>query len=1232
MSKSVSYSFLFIALAALLAGLGFRYFLVNTKDYNEYTQEVRKKVDRELEVAEIELTKLEEAVIQNYKKLDFSLLTSNTEKYPIYIFRNSELLFWTDNTYLLSYDQLKNNYSEYTIETPKGLFLVKQKIIVTKYDNMTGVVLIPLASEYKIYNQFLTLGVNPKLFSTSDISLQLNPEGSSYRVYGTGSNLLFALIFPSDYSWQSSQNYTVLFFMIIACVFVFLQARVSMLYFLRQGQVWYAFFTLLSTFIGIRFLMLFLELPNSVLPTILFNARYYASSIVAPSLGDLFLNVLCIFIVSSFLFVHFSELSHMRSIGSRKRKRFGIVIAITLSFAIAFYHFLNLRNLYIHSPQISLDFTRELDFSLLKIIALFIGILTATTYFLLIHILVRFIEWLHVEGKKLILLVSVGILIGWVVSGIYGFSVHANLSDAWIALIHTIYILVVIFVELPRSERSFTYQIFIYIFLGAITTSIMSSYIIYCFEQTRERVAKENFADQLLLENDLQGEFLLNDVVESLPFDPIIKNRLMTSFTTKDIITRKIRKFYLDYYFDKYDIKVHLFNGNGMPYENTMTFDEMYSRYAQPAYSTEYEDIFLVHDLSTNTKRYFAFSEISRSGVKIGKIVLELQLKKIVSNSVYPNLLSDNPYSNYNRWGGRNAWSYSIFKGGEPVYTQGNFVYSKDFLNNFDSVTTFSTSSYKHLLVKENESKKAVVISSVKYPLKSVLTNFSMQFICIVLTMLLLLAVYRLYFRQQPFTFNLTGRIQLYLNLAFFLPTILLSILIVSILNSENKNQTIETYFQKAENVAQNFSTKLTDYVVYKDITKDELLQSLQEIARLTQTEINVFDRDGVLLASSQPTIYDNGLVSSLINPKAMALLIEQKQSKTILSESIGKLDYNSAYVVVNSPATGEIVGVVDVPFFESQRYADEQILEVVSTMLNVFTGIFLLLVVLSFFASRDLTKPLSLVTSRLKRITLSGDNKPLDYKSDDEIGLLVGEYNKMLVKLEESRAALAASEKESAWREMAKQVAHEIKNPLTPMKLTLQHLQRVLANEESPAERSIKSLLTQVDTLSDIATSFSAFAKMPIPKTERFDVSMVLQETLILYKNDGSVRLDAIIDQGEFYINGDAKLMGRILTNLILNGIQAVQEKDPHINVVLEKTNQKSPKTIIIYIRDNGKGIDEETAKKLFIPNFTTKSTGSGIGLSVAKRGIEHAGGRIWFETEPYFGTTFFIELPLVE
>ena len=782
MHKSVSYSFLFIAFAALLASLGFQYFLVNTKDYNEYTQEVRKKVDRELEVAEQELTELEEAVIQNYKKLDFSLITSSQGTYPIYVFRNSELLFWTDNTYLLSYDQLKNNYSEYTIETPKGLFLVKQKIIVTKYDNMTGVVLIPLASEYKIYNQFLTSGFNPKLFATSDISLRLTPEGSSYRVYGKGSNLLFTLTFPSDYSWQSAQNYTVLFFMSIACVFVFLQARLSMLYFLKNGQVWYAFFTLLSTFLGVRFLMLFLELPNSILPTILFNARYYASSLIAPSLGDLFLNVICIFIVSAFLFVHFSELSHMRSIGNRKRKQFGIIIAISLSFAVAFYHFLNIRNLYLHSPQISLDFTRELDFSLLKITALSIGILTATTYFLLVHTLVRFIEWIHIKGKKLILFVSIGVLIGWIVTGIYGFSIHANFSDAWIALIHTAYILVVIFVELPRSERSFTYQIFIYIFLGAITTSIMSSYIIYCFEQNRERVAKENFAEQLLLKNDLQGEFLLNDVVESLPYDPIIKNRLMTSFTTKDIISRKIRKFYLDYYFDKYDIKVHLFNGNGMPYDNTMTFDEMYSRYAQPNYGTEYDDIFLVHDLSTNTKRYFAFSEISRSGVKIGKIVLELQLKKIVSNSVYPNLLSDNPYSNYNRWGGRNAWSYAIFENEIPVFTQGNFVYPKEFLTNFDSTIMFSTSDYEHILIKEGKNK-LVIISSVHYPLKSVLTNFSMQFICIVLTMLLLLVVYRLYFRKQPFTFNLTGRIQLYLNLAFFLPTILLSILIVSILN-----------------------------------------------------------------------------------------------------------------------------------------------------------------------------------------------------------------------------------------------------------------------------------------------------------------------------------------------------------------------------------------------------------------------------------------------------------------
>ena len=237
-----------------------------------------------------------------------------------------------------------------------------------------------------------------------------------------------------------------------------------------------------------------------------------------------------------------------------------------------------------------------------------------------------------------------------------------------------------------------------------------------------------------------------------------------------------------------------------------------------------------------------------------------------------------------------------------------------------------------------------------------------------------------------------------------------------------------------------------------------------------------------------------------------------------------------------------------------------------------------------------------------------------------------------MVRNLEESKHALARGEKESAWREMAQQVAHEIKNPLTPMKLTLQHLQRTLASQSPDtvdrAGRSIATLIEQVDTLSDIATSFSAFAKMPIPKEERFDVAEVLRQTTNLYGTDPTVRLETDIGEKNCPVKGDAQLMSRIFTNLIINGIQSVPEgRQPHIGVSLHRQNGH----VIVTVADNGTGIPDTIQAKVFLPHFSTKATGSGIGLAVAKRGVEHAGGQIWFETAAGKGTTFYVQLPVV-
>jgi two-component system, NtrC family, nitrogen regulation sensor histidine kinase NtrY len=217
----------------------------------------------------------------------------------------------------------------------------------------------------------------------------------------------------------------------------------------------------------------------------------------------------------------------------------------------------------------------------------------------------------------------------------------------------------------------------------------------------------------------------------------------------------------------------------------------------------------------------------------------------------------------------------------------------------------------------------------------------------------------------------------------------------------------------------------------------------------------------------------------------------------------------------------------------------------------------------------------------------------------------------------------------------MAKQVAHEIKNPLTPMKLTLQHLLRLdqegKLDEPDRLRKSLETLIHQVDALSGIASSFSTFAKMPLPKNELMDFKVVLDKVLDLFKNDRRIQLDFRDDSytEKISIMGDDKLFGRVIANLIINGIQAVDtDKRPHIKIWLWMTEQ----AVFLEITDNGKGISPDLKDKIFIPNFSTKSQGSGLGLAIAKSGVETAGGKIWFETELGKGTTFYLTFPLIQ
>jgi nitrogen fixation/metabolism regulation signal transduction histidine kinase len=340
--------------------------------------------------------------------------------------------------------------------------------------------------------------------------------------------------------------------------------------------------------------------------------------------------------------------------------------------------------------------------------------------------------------------------------------------------------------------------------------------------------------------------------------------------------------------------------------------------------------------------------------------------------------------------------------------------------------------------------------------------------------------------------------------------------------------------------------------------------------------------------------------------------------------EHIGEFSYNTVYVALTTPENSSFKGVMSIPFFNSTQQMEQKKISALSIIINVFAMAFILLLVASYFVTKSLTNPLRLIANKLRKVETGNKNEPLHWDSNDELGLLISEYNLMLHKIEESKQIFAKNEKELAWKEMAQQVAHEIKNPLTPMKLKLQHLRRVIDLREVNTLDAIDSLLEQVEALNEIASSFSSFAKMPSPESHRINLSEVCDSAVDLHEGNEDFDLISEIEKNIFVI-GDENLLGRILSNLILNGEQSIpSDRRGQIVVKLQKIGEKA----LLEVKDNGSGIPEEIRDKVFMPNFTTKNTGSGIGLAIAKSGVTQMNGQLWFETDNNLGTSFFIEL----
>jgi len=405
---------------------------------------------------------------------------------------------------------------------------------------------------------------------------------------------------------------------------------------------------------------------------------------------------------------------------------------------------------------------------------------------------------------------------------------------------------------------------------------------------------------------------------------------------------------------------------------------------------------------------------------------------------------------------------------------------------------------------------------------------------------------------------------------------------------------------------------------------------SLSRLANAHKVDISLYRRDGRLLASSAPFLYRKKWKENQLAPTALKAMEEMGFRPVVLDEAVNGLAYKSVYVALPD-GKGDPAFFLQIPYTATDQAMQESVIEFIGALFNFYVFLLLMGGALAIAVANSITRPLAAIGDKLRSFSL-GRNEPLEWGSPDEIGNLVEAYNQMITILEESADKLRRSEREGAWREMAKQVAHEIKNPLTPMKLSIQYLQHAQRSDPERAaaliERVTKTLIEQIDGLAHIASEFSNFAKMPKARNEQLVLNEIVASVYLLFTEhqEPAEEIRLSLPEHPIVAFADKAQLARVLTNLIKNAQQAIPEGRPG-QIGIQLCRQGG--TAVISVTDNGNGIPDEVQARVFQPNFTTKSSGMGLGLAMCKDIIEAAGGRIYFETRAGAGTDFFIELP---
>ena len=1079
-------------------------------------------------------------------------------------------------------------------------------VIVKKYLNLSGIsdriiayALIPVLYKYELETDIL---INYFVHSKSAIKkIYISKERTPYAIQSLNEKPLFYIGRIAHASTPTSDTFTLVLRFAASLIFLLYIHLIAESVVRKKGIIKGVVF-LNSIFILLRIIMLLFPDVFYLNQFELFHPIIYSANKVNPSLGDLLLN--CIFFCWMVIFTWYN-------LGPKKRlptflKGKGILaagIVALLLFVVSTFGLAGIVRSLVANSTISFDVTNFFSLSFYTVIGFVVLALLLLSYYYFTRLLFRFI---FPAFKKLPNLI-------YFIIALSGLIFISFLSSHALVLFYIPVLGWLIIYTLLFSQEQFIINRFKITIAGVLfwifIFSVSLSAIILKENQKKEIENRKTIAETQHEKTEPSQEKTLSIALAYLDQDFLSNNykRFLNLASNRFLRDSIINENSFRGYTSAYTTQIYVYdslNRGLFNFEDPRSFAELNTIFTVRSKPTGIPDLYY-HETSFDNLLYITKRRVYIDNRFLGTMFIISTPRKYTAETLYPEI-----FRQYKRRDieSSNQYYYAIYKKG--ILTEASTKYPfKTYLtlselpaSEFERIFK---KGYDELWYKPNNNKLVIVVKKQDSFFESI-TLFSYLF-CAFLFMVAFLQLFALILRSAygwkliNIFSGLSIRTQLhgtFIFISVFLFVIIGAATISFFISRYNINNE-EKLSRTSGIMVREMQKRLTgngnsdSLINLMDSGSNYNFQKLvNEVADIHNVDVNVYDLKGNLQVTSQSEVYKTGIVSTKINPVAYYNLSRLRKVQFVQIETLNMLKYLSIYAPVRNNK-GTVYAYLNIPYFSSEADLEQEISNFLVTIINLNAFIFLIAGIIALFITNQITRSFLVISDKMKEITLGKTNEEIVWTRRDEIGELIMQYNSMVKQLEQSASALAKSEREGAWREMARQVAHEIKNPLTPMKLSIQYLQKAISsNQDNVKEltsRVANTLIEQIDHLSKIAADFSQFAHIGNLYVESFDMHAVLQSLIDLYKSNPNIVLSWQKVEGEVLLHYDRTQINRLFTNLLTNSVEACTTKRVcTIEITEELVN---PHHVLIMVKDNGEGIPEEMHSKMFTPNFTTKS-----------------------------------------